>query len=48
MNRYKGDEYQDGEVPEGVEVQDQVDEKSALGGVVKERIACGLRSKQQG
>ena len=31
-NRYKGDEYQDGEVPEGVEVQGQVDQEGALGG----------------
>ena len=46
--RYKGDEYQDGEVPDGVEVQDQVDEEGALGGgVMKEKIVCGLRSKQQ-
>ena len=30
-NRYKGDEYQDGEIPEGVDVEEQVDENGALG-----------------
>ena len=47
-NRYEADEYQDGEVPEGVEVREQVDVEGALGGAMKERIACGLRSKQPG
>ena len=40
-NRYKGDEYQDGEIPKGVEVEEKVDENCALGGVRKERSRAG-------
>ena len=41
-NRYKGDEYQDGEIPEGVEVENNSDEAAPMGGMGVPRMTSLL------